>query len=127
MMASPVQRQESLGFKRLALCCPRASARGCRTAGSNESSRRLVPFSDMFASIVSDVRIAARSAGRQPGFTAVVVVTLALGIGTTTAMFAIVHAALLKPLPYADPERLVLARRTVGGDLQMWNSAPDYY
>jgi putative ABC transport system permease protein len=56
-----------------------------------------------------------------------VVVTLALGIGTTTAMFAIVHAALLEPLPYADPERLVLARRTVGGDLRMWNSAPDYY
>ena len=70
---------------------------------------------------------ACRSALRQPGFTAVVVVTLALGIGATTAMFALVHAALLKPLPYQEPDRLVLARRTVGGEPLMWSSAPDYY
>lgn len=42
-------------------------------------------------------------------------------------MFALVHAALLQPLPFEDPDRLVLARRTLPGRLLMWNSAPDYY
>ena len=81
----------------------------------------------MFSTLLSDLRVAVRSARRQPAFTAVVVGTLALGIGSTTAMFALVHAALLKPLPYEDPGRLVLARRTLGTRVLMWNSAPDYY
>ena len=81
----------------------------------------------MFSTLSSDLRAAVRSARRQPAFTAVVVGTLALGIGSTTAMFALVHAALLKPLPYDDPGRLVLARRTVDARVLMWNSAPDYY
>ena len=81
----------------------------------------------MYSTVLSDLRVAVRSARRQPGFTAVVVVTLALGIGSTTAMFALIHAALLKPLPYQDPGRLVLARRTVGTEVMMWSSAPDYY
>jgi putative ABC transport system permease protein len=81
----------------------------------------------MISTLVSDLRVAVRSAFRQPGFTAVVIGTLALGIGATTAMFAIVHAALLKPLPYEDPGRLVLARRTLDTRVLMWNSAPDYY
>ena len=81
----------------------------------------------MLSTILCDLRVACRSALRQPGFTAVVVVTLALGIGATTAMFALVHATLLKPLPYLEPDRLVLARRTVGGQPLMWSSAPDYY
>jgi len=49
----------------------------------------------MFSTLSSDLRAAVRSARRQPAFTAVVVGTLALGIGSTTAMFALVHAALL--------------------------------
>ncbi|MGE5198727.1 MAG: ABC transporter permease [Rhodospirillaceae bacterium] len=81
----------------------------------------------MFSTLLSDLRVAMRSARRQPAFTAVVVGTLALGIGSTTAMFALIHAALLKPLPYDDPGRLVLARRTVDSSVLMWNSAPDYY
>jgi putative ABC transport system permease protein len=81
----------------------------------------------MFWAMLSDLRVAGRSARRQPAFTAVVLGTLALGIGSTTAMFALVHAALLKPLPYLDPGRLVLARRTVDTRVLMWNSAPDYY
>jgi putative ABC transport system permease protein len=81
----------------------------------------------MVSTLVSDLRVAVRSAFRQPGFTAVVIGTLALGIGSTTAMFAIIHAALLKPLPYQDPGRLVLARRTMDADVMMWSSAPDYY
>ena len=85
------------------------------------------PTALMLSTILCDLRVACRSALRQPGFTAVVVVTLALGIGATTAMFALVHATLLKPLPYHEPDRLVLARRTVGGQPLMWSSAPDYY
>ena len=81
----------------------------------------------MISTLLSDVRVAVRSARRQPAFTAVVIATLALGIGATTAMFALVHAALLKPLPYEDPGRLVLARRTLDTRVLMWNSAPDYY
>ena len=65
----------------------------------------------MLSSLLSDLRLAIRSALRQPGFAAVVVGTLALGIGANTAMFALIHAALLKPLPYREPDRLVLARR----------------
>jgi putative ABC transport system permease protein len=81
----------------------------------------------MLSTLLSDIRSAIRSALRQPGFAVVVVGTLALGIGANTAMFALIHAALLKPLPYEEPDRLVLARRTVAGSTRMWNSAPDYY
>ncbi len=81
----------------------------------------------MFSALSSDLRIAFRSMRRQPAFTAVVVGTLALGIGANTAMFGLIHAALLKPLPYSQPERLVLARRTVAGRPQLLHSAPDYY
>jgi putative ABC transport system permease protein len=54
-----------------------------------------------------DIRFAFRLLGRSPGFTAVVGLSLALGIGASTAMFTVVHAALLKPLPFKDPDRLV--------------------
>jgi predicted permease len=69
--------------------------------------RRALPLVDL---LVQDLRHACRRLRRSKGFTAGAALTLALGVGATTAVFAVVDAVILKPLPYAEPDRLMAFR-----------------
>ena len=105
-----------------------ASARARRGDGAGEVANGS-PFptgASTVSAILHDLRYALRLLRRQPAFTAIAVITLAVGVGATTAMFTVVDGVLLRPLPYADSDRLLLLLNGRNGRLSTSFSPPNY-
>jgi hypothetical protein len=93
-------------FRAVPLTASDAAAERARTA---RIAGPIVPPGESFmGSLLFDLRHGARALVKAPAFTVVTILTLALGIGANSAIFTLVNAALVRPLGFADPERLML-------------------
>jgi hypothetical protein len=80
----------------------------------------------MMDNLFKDIRFAWRGLLKHPGFTAIAVIILALGIAATTAAFSVTDFVLIRPLPFREPDRLVMLLETTPGYVGMELSAPNY-
>jgi putative ABC transport system permease protein len=76
---------------------------------------------------MNDLKFAVRQLRKSPGFTFVVIITLALGIGANTAIFSIINAVLLRPLPYPDADRIMVLNESSGPGQDYSVALPDYF
>ena len=76
---------------------------------------------EWLAELAQDVRFAFRQYVRRPGFTTAAIATLAIGIGAATAIFSVVHAVILRPFPFDDPDRVLLVQTTFRGNPGSWS------
>jgi predicted permease len=98
----------------------------CRTIARNRMTRER--RGEVMGNVRQDIRFALRSFGRSPGFASVAALTLALGIGATTAVFTVAKDVLFDPLPFSDPDRLVMIwERNSGQNIERELASPPNY
>ena len=80
----------------------------------------------MIDELWQDLRYGVRMLGKNPGFTSIEVLTLALGIGANTAIFSVINAVLLRPLPYPEADRLIWLNERHDQIPARWISYPNF-